>query len=69
MVLMYGVVVSSGLPDIGWVAGQAFPLVLLLDLLDVLPAQVPLKTLIAKCFWAEIAEIDLSALATPPAMF
>ena len=66
MIFVYGVVVGPGGTNICRVAGQTFPLLLLLNFLDVFPAQAPLETLVTERFRTEVTEIDLPTLAAPP---
>ena len=57
---------GSLISEIGRVTDQTFPLLVLLYRLQILPAQVPSDALAAEGVGAEVTEIDLTSLGTPP---
>ena len=57
---------GSLISEIGRVADQTFPFLVLLDRLQIFAAQVPPDALAAESMGAEVTEIDLSSLRTPP---
>ena len=49
------------------VAQKTLPLLLRLDVFQILPSEIPSYTFLAKCMGTIVAEIYLTALITPPA--
>ena len=67
VIFEYGPVDGSLVSEIRGVTDQTFPLLVLLNRLQIFPAQVPPDALVTESMGTEVAEIYLSSLGTPPA--